>query len=1007
MKPCRVTLLPVLLVFFALSAFPSLQTYAQAAGNVLRVTTSGATSGTCGASWEQACDLQYALTTRAVAGDELWVAAGTYLPTTGTDKSATFLLRPGIALYGGFAGTETAREQRVVWRNRPILSGDIGEPIYGDSFAYHVVTALGTDGGTILDGFTIKRGRAAGEAAASRGGGVYCEGGSLKLRDVTLEYNVAQGEGGGIYLSGGNLVLEQVQFHGNFAYANGGGLLVNLGGVQLTDVIFYGNTTNGFGGGLYSIESTLAQTGGSYILNYSHYGAGVAFRLGEPTLSQVTFLENEAYYLGGGLYSTGSSPVIDRALFQDNPAGQSGGAIFNRSGALTVTNSTFRENTAVSGAVIQNTEAGALSLNYLTIIGNESSGGGGVIRSDGTGSVVVDSTILWNNLPAAVPPIDPLPGGALRIADSVVQGGCPDEAACVHVIDADPLLGGVGNWGGNTTSIPLLPGSPAIDSGGCGALAPTDVRGIARPQGAGCDMGAFESQGFVMQKTGGDRQSTAITSAFDQPLSVFVVSQHNEPVDGGVVTFTAPFYGAAATPTSSRATIASHTASMAFTANDNPGSFAVTAQASGADSLEPFILTNTRIGTTLQVSASANPAVYGQLIHLSAQVGHSLGAWSPSGSMQFKVDGQDLGEPVDLVNGSASLYNLRLSGGQHTLTAEYSGDFWYTPGAATLDPELRVEPAAVQVGVYSTASSVVYGQAVTFTALVDPAAYPFATGAPAGSVQFKAGGEDLGAPIPLVNGQASLSVATLDAGVYEITAEYPGDGDFAPGSATLAGGFEVTQASGRLIVSASSNPVVWGIPVEFTAMLSGDIQGGTFTFLAGDVPLPGCTALPLQQGAATCTMAPQAAGPLFVTVQFSGNTNYSAATAGMLLFVLQRPTIIEIASSQTPALSGSPLRLTVSVYGFGPGDEAPGGQVELYRLASAAGIEHGQEPVLEQDLVDGTAIFELEGLEAGSHNFLAIYRGDYNFASSASPVFTQEIDQRWYRLHLPVLTGGR
>jgi len=144
-------------------------------------------SGNC-SSWANACTLQTALA-NAVSGDEIWVKAGVHYPGAAGNRTATFTLKNGVALYGGFAGTETARDQRNWTTNKTILSGDIDKndintdgnyiaetwnDIQGEN-AYHVVTGSGTNSTAVLDGFIITAGKADGGYPPDvHGGGMYC-----------------------------------------------------------------------------------------------------------------------------------------------------------------------------------------------------------------------------------------------------------------------------------------------------------------------------------------------------------------------------------------------------------------------------------------------------------------------------------------------------------------------------------------------------------------------------------------------------------------------------------------------------------------------------------------------------------------------------------------------------------------------------------------------------------------------------------------------------------------
>lgn len=112
-----------------------------------------------GRSWDRALrDLQKALAISR-PGDGIWVAAGTYYPAEANDQNASFVLKTGVRLFGGFIGGEQRLDQRDWERNRTVLSGDIGVRGERSDNVRHVV--LGADE-AVLDGFTIQDGYAMG-----------------------------------------------------------------------------------------------------------------------------------------------------------------------------------------------------------------------------------------------------------------------------------------------------------------------------------------------------------------------------------------------------------------------------------------------------------------------------------------------------------------------------------------------------------------------------------------------------------------------------------------------------------------------------------------------------------------------------------------------------------------------------------------------------------------------------------------------------------------------------
>jgi hypothetical protein len=199
-----------------------------------------------GTSWAVAFPrLEEALATaQSCSGiTEIWVAEGTYYPTTGNDRGKSFALQDSVALYGGFAGNESSLSERELGDHQTTLSGEIGTAGADDN-SFHVVTCGAVSDEAIIDGFTIAGGNAGGVFPQDRGGGMYNFGGSPTIRNVIFDGNTALMDGGGMSnLTGTGVRLINVIFSGNTAFQNGGALANSIHNAVLTNVTFYGNSS--------------------------------------------------------------------------------------------------------------------------------------------------------------------------------------------------------------------------------------------------------------------------------------------------------------------------------------------------------------------------------------------------------------------------------------------------------------------------------------------------------------------------------------------------------------------------------------------------------------------------------------------------------------------------------------------------------------------------------------------------------------------------------------------
>ena len=246
-----------------------------------------------GTSWENATgNLSQALLA-AEEGTQIWVAAGTYQPTNTTDRSAAFVIPSGVAIYGGFNGTETALDQRDVQANPTILSGEIGQPGPADN-SYNVIYMSGVNEHTILDGFVITGGNAnldAKEGDRTRSGGGMYIGNSVRpqIINCTFTSNLAR-DGAAIYINGRTGECSP-QFFSCVFKENEAGL---DGGAVYND-------------GRQSGLSNPAFVNCEFYRNVGTYGGAICSASDSGvcnlTMEGCSFIENVAFLRGGAIFS--------------------------------------------------------------------------------------------------------------------------------------------------------------------------------------------------------------------------------------------------------------------------------------------------------------------------------------------------------------------------------------------------------------------------------------------------------------------------------------------------------------------------------------------------------------------------------------------------------------------------------------------------------------------------------------------------------------------------------
>jgi hypothetical protein len=393
-----------------------------------------------GSSWANAAagaDLQMIIN-GANAGDQVWVACGTYFTTVSTDRSISFSMRNAIAIYGSFQGNETTLSERNLSCGPcSVLSGELGTAGNSDN-SYKIIRNESLNNTAILDGFVISN-----------------------ANDNRTPTNNGNGLGGGIYNHG----------------MNPGGSCHPI----IRNCLFTKNSAS-WGGGAFN----------------NGYSGGNT----QPTYINCIFFENHAYIEAGGMDSYGvagnASPTIINTIFYGNTSATSVGAMYAWGGNAggnshpVLINCAFVNNRALNGyagAFIADnldengsTSSGSCSvtLQNCVVWNNTATGAGPQFYRKGSGSQIIATYSDINT--------------AGQVAPHIISG------AGTGNISTDPLFNNIANpagpdgcWMTSDDGLQLQNSSPGINAGSNTNTLTTDVTGNSRIVGNITDMGPYES----------------------------------------------------------------------------------------------------------------------------------------------------------------------------------------------------------------------------------------------------------------------------------------------------------------------------------------------------------------------------------------------------------------------------------------------------------------------------------------------------------------------------------
>ena len=391
------------------------------------------------------------------------------------------------------------------------------------------------------------------------------------------------------------------------------------------------------------------------------------------------------------------------------------------------------------------------------------------------------------------------------------------------------------------------------------------------------------------------------------------------------------------------------------------------------------------LGTGYSVSfgltSSANPAFYSQPVRFTYRVVVTPPAYTPTGTVQFKIGDTLLGSPVPITDGLAfsdAVSNLDL--GSHTVSAEYT----YSQFPVSL------EQTIIKIPTWTSLTSNPYpgnpGSPVTLTAAVTAPSQ--ATISPTGAVQFKLDNVDLGA-VTVVNGIATFNTTIPVSGFNTISAIYAPDTEhFLSSSASLSQPVIPLPLTPTILqLSSSNNPSNYGDGVTLTATVSkqppaSGIPDGTVRFLDNGASLGEGTLDP--SGKATLPISSLKIGRHNIVAVYTGNSECSSSSGSLTQSVnAQSPiaTQTNLTSSVNPSVYSQPVSFTATVVSSRQ-------DITLPPTGTVTFTDTFNNNTTTLAVIglnsSGMAAYTTSSLGVGSHNIVAVYNPDTtNFLGSA------------------------